>query len=363
MEKVDLLIGEDRSIGGDAVGGLGFIEGDLFGYWSELDICMEIDGYSTVGFRAPFEVSRREFRDTFRPFSFKPLQLQIKLETLFKGTLVDVAPKISGSEKVVEVTGYSKPMVLADCDMPATSLPLEFKNLDLRAICEAVCSPFDIQVEFQTDPGTPFPKVKVDTDKKVHDFLSELAKQRGVVFSNTDTGKLLCWKSIDQGSPVCDFVQGQSPLSEVEANFEPREYYSEITGFGKKTRKFPSSKYTAKNPWLSNPLRPHTFKLDNAERGDVPDVVNARMGRMFANMATFRVSNIPTWRDPKGRLWKPNTTVTLTAPDVMVYRKTELLVRRVELHQDKQAESATLELCMPGAFNGKVPEVLPWDEP
>lgn len=358
MEKVDLLIGEDRAI----AGGLGFINGEVFGYWSELDICMEIDGYSTVGFLAPFESSRREFRDTFRPFSFKPLRLLVKLEPLFTGTLVDVQPKVTGSEKSVHVTGYANPMVLADCDMPASALPLEFKNLDLRAICEACTSPFGVSVDFQADPGTPFPKVKVETDKKVQDFLAELAKQRGVVLSNNVDGALVCWKSVPTGSPVCDLSQSMSPLSEVEATFEPREYFSEITGYGKKTRKFPSAKYTAKNPWLSNPLRPHTFKLDNAERGDVPDVVNARMGRMFANMATFRVSNIPTWRDPKGKIWRPNTTVTLTAPDAMIYRKTELLIRRVELHQDHQSETASLELCMPGAFSGETPTQLPWEE-
>jgi prophage tail gpP-like protein len=363
VEKVDLLIGGEQQIAPGTVGGRGFVHKGLFGYWSELDICLMLDGYSTVGFKAPFEVSRREFRDAFRPFSFLPLELQIQLRTIFKGTLVDVSPEVSADEKSVTVTGYAAPSVFEDCDMPASALPLEFKDQDLRSICEALAAPFGIEVEFLAQPGTPFKKVKVETDKKVQDFLNELTKQRNAVLSNTFDGKLLCWQSVEPGSPVCNFTQGVSPLSRVEATFEPREYFSEITGFGKKTRKLPSAKFTVKNPWLPTPLRPHTFKLDNTERGDVPEATNARLGRMFANMATFKISDIPTWRDPQGNLWQPNTTVTLLAPDAMVYRRTELLVRRVDLHQDKESESASLELVMPGAFSGKIPTVLPWDEP
>jgi prophage tail gpP-like protein len=361
VEKVDMTIGPDRAVGGP---GGGFIEGDYFGFWSELDVCMEIDGYSTAGFSAPFESSRKEFRETFRPFSFKPMQILIGLQPLFKGTLVDVQPHITSEAKELHVTGYAKPMVFADCDLPAAfASQSEFKGLDLRAIFETVAKPFGIDVEFQTDPGTPFPKVKIETNKKVQDFFTELAKQRNIVLSNTDDGKLLCWRANPTGSPVCDFTQGVSPLVEVEATFEPREYFSEITGFGKKTRKLPSARYTGKNPWLSDTLRPHTFKLDNTERADVPDAVNAKLGRMFANMAVYRVSNIPTWRDPKGKLWRPNTTVTLLAPDAMCYRRTELLVKRVELHQDKDSETAALDLVLPGAFSGAIPEFLPWDEP
>lgn len=361
MEKVDLLIGEDRAVGGTAGG---FVSGSYFGYWSELDICSEIDGYSTVGFKAPFEVARREFRDTFRPFSFKPLQLLVNLENIFKGTLVDVAPEISKDERSINVTGYSTPMVFADCDLPASMVSqAEFKNLDLRAICTSVAEAFGIGVEFRMDPGTPFPRVRIETDKKVQEFLCNLTKQRNAVLSNTADGKLLVWQSVEPGNPVHNFTQGESPLVHVEPAFDPREYYSEITGFGRRTKKFPSARYTGQNPWLRSPLRPHTFKLDSTERGDVPDAVNAKLGRMFANMATYRITDIPTWRDPKGKLWQPNTTITLLAPDAMCYRRTELLIRRVELHQDKDKETASLDVVLPGAFSGKVPEFLPWDEP
>ena len=66
----------------------------------------------------------------------------------------------------------------------------------------------------------------MDTTKKAFDFLTDLAKQRNLVISNTSTGKLLFQQSIDQGNPVARFVQGASPLFTVSAQFKPQEYYS-----------------------------------------------------------------------------------------------------------------------------------------
>jgi prophage tail gpP-like protein len=82
---------------------------------------------------------------------------------------------------------------------------------------------------------------------------------------------------------------------------------------------------------------------------------------MFANAAAYTV-DVATWRDPKGSLWKPNTTLTLFAPDAMVYSEYELLVRTVTLKQSKESTTATLGLVLPGVFSGEIPTALPWND-
>lgn len=365
MEKVDLLIGEETPLPPGAE--RGFIIGEYFGYWSELDISLRIDGFSSVGFRAPYESSRKEFREAFRPFTFKPCEVQIKLETIFKGTLLDVEPDFSADEKSVKVTAFSKPEVFSQCDMPVSVLKdgkgLEFKKLGLRAIVAQLLAPFEVLVDFQADEGTPFDKVKIDTDQKVFDFIVDLAKQRNIIVSNTADGKMLFWQSTKPGQPVVEFVQGRSPLSKITPTFNPRECYSEITGFSAKKRGKSPSRDTQKNPWLTKPLRPQTLKLEDTERGDAPEATRARMGRMFGAMVSWKIENIPTWRDPNGKLWQPNTYVSVYAPDAMIYTKTDLLIRGVDLHQDANNESASLEVVLPGVFSGEVPTSLPWNEP
>ena len=364
-EKVDVLI-DDK----------------FFGFWTDIELTLSLDTFAMCRFTAPFEVNklnvepqRHEFRKTFTPFSFKPLTVLLHLEPLFTGTMVGVNPKVDANSRTVEVTGYSLPGVLCDCTAPvafgkrarsrnpAGAIPLEFKQLDLRQIATSLCLPFEIDVVFLDPPGTPFPQAAIKVEEKIHSFLAELAKQRNLVMTNSDKGELVFWRSISAGKPVAKFVAGQSPLTSISAEFSPQEYYSEITGFAPAKRRKGGSRYTYQNPFLPPPaFRPMSCRFDDTEKGDAPEATRAKVGRMFANMASFKIEGIPTWRDPKGNIWKPNTTVTVLAPDVMIYRETELLIRTVVLKQFANEVSATLELCLPGAFSGEIPEVLPWAE-
>ncbi len=364
-EKVDVLI-DDK----------------FFGFWNNIEITQSIDTFSSCKFSAPFEQnklnvepSRHEFRKTFQPFSFKPLVVLLHLEPLFTGTMVGVDPKIDAVSRIVEVTGYATPGVLCDCTAPVAfgkrkrsrkqegAIPLEFNKLDLRQISTSLCLPFEIDAVFRSDPGAPFDRVAIKVDEKIHTFLAELAKQRNLVITDTERGELLFWQSVSAGKPVARFVAGESPLTSVSASFSPQEYYSEITGFAPAIHKKAGSRYTYQNPFLPPPaFRPMSCSFDDTEKGDAPEATRAKVGRMFANMASFKIEGIPTWRDPKGNIWRPNTTITLLAPDCMVYRETELLIRSVTLRQFSGEVSASLELCLPGAFSGEIPEVLPWQD-
>lgn len=342
------------------------IDGRRFRAWSGLELTHSVDTFSTFSFLAPSEPDRKEFRDTFRPFSFKPLQILLGGAPLFTGTLVGVAPVATAEGRSVEVSGYAFPGVLADCNPPGDAVPFEFKKMGLRAIAEALAKPFGIKVEFRADEGAKFDKVKLEEDDKIFAFLTELAQQRNRVWSNTAEGRLLCWASVETGNPVAVFDEGRAPFKIMISDFDPQNYFSEITGFSSAKRGRKGSKYTERNHWLEAPLRPMSFKLDQTEKADTPEAVRAKLGRMFANMASFTLDQLPTWRDPKGRLFEANTTIKVKAPSVMVYRLTELLIRRVTFRHENDedhTQSAALEVVLPGAFSGKVPDSLPWDEP
>lgn len=346
------------------------IDKNYFGNWTEVEIELGIDSFSTASFTAPFERGRAEFRELFRPFKYREFEVDTHLVTLFKGYGVNTSPKTSSSESSVTFGGYAKPGSFCDCTIPvfdknSDKAPpkREFKKVGLRAIAESLCAPFGIELDFAGPEGKPFDKVCIAPDKKIFDFLKELAQQRNLVINNTTGGKLRFWQSVKPGNPVARFEDGRSPCGAVEAEFSPQEYFSQITGFASRKRGKAPVKWTETNPWLTQPLRSHTFKLEDTERADAREATQAKMGRMFANIVTYTIPNIPTWRDPSGELWQPNTTVELLAPDAMVYGWTEMLIRKVKLKQTKDATTADLVVCLPGAFNGKTPNRLPWDEP
>lgn len=347
------------------------IDSREWAFWDELEVHLPLDDFATAGFSAPFEPERQVFRDTFRPFSFKPVALTVGGEALFTGTMVEVTPRLEAGRRATDVSAYSKPGVLADCNVPVSLVPFEANGLTLRQIAQRMVAPFGISVELAIPEGSKFKRVNTkkkkidhrgDLNEKVKDFLAELARQHGAVLSSTPTGNLLVTQSVATGNPVARLEEGVPPLVSVVPTFSPQSYYSEITGFVNAKRGRVGAKYTQRNERLSGGvLRSMSFQLDDIEKGDAPNAVKAKMGRMFANMVTY-VLNVPTWRDPKGRLWAPNTTITVLAPSAMIYRETELLIRDVYLKQSAGEKTASLGVVLPGAFSGEQPERMPWED-
>jgi prophage tail gpP-like protein len=345
-----------------------FGAGKGFRYWTRVEIRRAIDSYSSIGFVAPFERDRKEFRDAFRPFTYPDLIVKIGDDPIFTGVVVDVDPTVEPTQSSVSATGYAKPAVFEDCNAPASLYPIEFRNLKIGSIARALAEPFEIGVTILDDEGAAFDRVALEPDQKIQEFLADLARQRGLVLSDAEDGDLLLWKSVESGNPIA-IIGGQGgfppsegpiqPITRVIPRFRPREFYSEVTGLAKAKRAKTGSSYTITTIELEA-VRPFTFKVDDTEKGELPAAVAAKHARMFGNMVSYEVGPIPTWRDPKGGLFTPNTTIKLAAPDAMIYTETEFLIRAVTLTREADEKTATLELVLPGAFDGIPPEVLPW---
>lgn len=345
------------------------IDGRLFRAWESVGIARLLDGYSTITLTAPFEADRAEMRETFRPFSYKPFRATIGGEEAFTGTLIDVSFGTDASRRMATVGAYSKAAVFTDTTMPGELLPWEFNKVPLNIIAGAVGVPFDVGVEVLADVGAPFKRAALEPGDKIQQFLSTLAQQRGLVLSDNPAGDLRIWKSVATGNPVARLTDLIQPITSIQPSFNPQDYFSEITGFapvvpGRRAKgagqQRDGGRITVKNPWLSSPRRALTFKIDDTEIGDARAAVEAKLGRMFGNAASWTIGPIPTWRDPHGELWTPNTTILLRAPDAAIYTETEFLIRGVTLSQSADSETAELTVVLPGAFDGSVPDSLPW---
>lgn len=337
------------------------IDNKRFDYWSEVEIQLALDSFSTITFTAPFESERKEFRDTFRPFSYKPLTVHVNDELLFTGTLVGVEPKLEADARTVVCSGYALPAVLEDSAAPTSVYPLEFRGLTLRQILETIAQAFILDIDAPIDLGPVFDKVAIDPSQTLIDFLSDLARKRGFVINDNPQGAIRFLTSIGSGSSRANFKKNEPPLTSVAVTFSPQDYYSEITGIAKTKAGQTGSRYTVFNSKLTRELRAHTFQADDINVGDLPAAVFAKVGRMFGSVVSY-VVEVPTWRDEFGDLWEPNSFVTLEAPDVMVYSKTQLLTRNIILRQDASGFSASLGLVLPGIFSGEIPPFLPWED-
>lgn len=336
------------------------IDGNRWTAWEQVELTLTLDSFDLVAFTSPFEPERQLFRDTFKPFTYKDLVVDVDDKRALTGQLVGVEPGTDPDSRTVQSDGYSLPGVLADVNAPQSAFPLEFNGLTLQQIAEQLATPFNIAVQFDADPGTAFRRVKIARTQKVYDFLADLARQRNLIISNTTEGRLRFLQGIASGATVASLREGEQPVEKVKATFSPQAYFSEITGFAKTKSDRRGSKYTVANPQLGGVVRPLSYTAEDVRAPDLPTAVQARMARMFGNMVAW-VVDVPTWRDPTGNLWSPNTLVSLEAPGAMVYNKTTMLIRDAVLTQTKKSTTASLGLTLPGAFNGQLPEVLPWD--
>ncbi len=351
------------------------IEGHKFSDWQSLSLTFGLDVVATIALSAPFEPDRPGFRELFKPLDFTPIEVQVAGTREFAGTMVDVGPSFDATSTQVEVSGYASPGVLGDCDPPASALPFEWKNVGLKTIAEAVCASFGLEVDFRLAEDPPFGKVAfdpleqakkargknvIDEAGKPWEFLSKLAQQRNAVLSSTADGKLLIWQAATS-APVVQLEGGLPPLIAVTPSFKPQEYHSEITGFSPAKRGHAGGKWTETNDRLpARVIRPHHFRIDDGEDADGPLATRSKLGRMFGAAVSFNIEGLPTWRDPSGKLWRPNTMIRLRAPRAMIYEQTELLIRSVALHQTDKSETADLQVCFSEAFSGAIPKRFPW---
>ena len=339
------------------------IDGKRFRFWQNISITRSIDAMDTLAFTAPFQDDKAEFRTTFKPFSFKSGVVTVSGEPLFTGTLVGIDPTIAEKQKILAVSGYSLPGVLNDCTAPASvydKIGLETDKQTLKEIATTMATPFGLGVLFTADAGPVFKRVEIQPTAKILGFLTKLAQQQNLIISSSENGELLFQQSIKTGKPVAVLQQGTAPVLSVIPLFDPQNYYSHITGIDPALVGTDGGQFTVKNSRLSNVIRPFTFKATDTEGGGIKKATEAKAARMFANTVSYSLT-VPTWRDPSGKLWQPNTTLKLQAPGAMIYSSYEFLIRSIEFNRNSNSETATLNLVLPGAFSGELPKALPWD--
>jgi prophage tail gpP-like protein len=336
-------------------------DGRRFGEWSDIELRFGLDSYRGASLSGPWDPQRKEMRAAFKPLAFPRVTVKVGDELVLTGAVKDVAPTVNADQASVAVTAYSLAHELTEICATTAILPLEFNGLDLKQIAQRIAgSSAGLAVNFDAAPGARFARCRCEPDAEIHGFLNDLALQRGFVLSDTASGDLLFRSEGPTGNPVAR-LEGQ-PLGSVSVTFQPSRWFSHVTGRATQRAGKSGASYTEFNPLFRSIYpRTTTASVGDTESADVPKATKAMVGRMVASVATYTVEDLPSWRDPKGKLWRPNTTLSLTAPGAMIYEETELLIRDVTLKQTGDRETATLALVLPGSFGGALPKRLPWD--
>lgn len=338
------------------------IDGNLFKFFTSYDLNFEIDTFDTFSFSAPFDDSLKIYRDSFRPFSYKPVSIYYGKDLIFTGVLLAPQTSATADKKELKISGYSKPGILNDCMMPISSFPIDLNKQNLYQISSLLCPSYGIKFEFKSSAGNPFDQVSLEADKNIFSFLSDLAKQRGLLMSNDAHGKLIFWQS-QAGNPVASFKEGETPFISCAPSFNYQSFYSHITGVTSTTDTKNSAKYTYENKYLTKLgiLRNYNCTIEDVKDSEIKQAVISKAGRMFAESASYELT-VHGHKDRSGNLYKKNSLITLLSPGAMVYIESKFLIKSLTLSRDEKGDTAKMSLVLPGAYTGEIPSKFPWEE-
>lgn len=340
-----------------------YVAGKKFTGFTGYTISCCVDAFDAFSFSSLWDSTRKEIRDVFRPFTYQQCAVYYDNEIIFKGLLLPATPQVSPDSKTITVQGYPLAAVLQDSTLPDSLYPPQYDGMDLKQICESIAGAFGIQVQVKTDIGETFEQVEVKPEDKILSFLTKLAEQRGVFFTNDSSGALLIWKPENEAVSA-SFKEGELPFISCTPNFDGQNMYSHITGFTKVDAENDSQKHTFENDYLikHGVLRCYTETIEDAEEGTLENSVKAIAGRMFANSVKYTLK-IAGHRDKNGKLYRKNMMVSVLAPDAEIYKECKLQVDEAILtYSDSEGEVTTLSLVLPGARTGTLPEAYPWEE-
>lgn len=338
------------------------IEGKKFNYFTEYNLNKSLDSFDSISFSVPFDTTNNLIKLVFDPFAYKDIGIYYNGILQFGGTMIGVSSESNPNSKIINVACYPKCGVLNDCSTPVSLYPIEFEDQDIEQIANKLLTPFGLQAVFDADKGNQFKKVAPEPDQGIYDFLSGLAKQRGLVITNTPQGNLLFWKATSDPS-IANIKEGERPFVSCSPTFNQQNYFSHITGILPVKNKKDSERYTWENNFLKMKgiLRPTTFILDDSESGDLKSAVEIKAGRMFGNACTYSLT-LQGHHDQSGNLWNKNTIINVQAKGAMIYNETDFLIKDLTLSRTNSGgDTTTMNLVLPGSYSGKIPQEVPWE--
>jgi prophage tail gpP-like protein len=337
------------------------IDGYKFLGFTGYELNLSYDSFDTFSFTAPFYIASKTIADVIIPFAFKNCEVYYNGKLKLKGTLLTPDPELTGDAKEITLQGYPLCGILNDCTVPLAQYPAEYAGLDIKQIAGPICDAYGIKVLFDGETGGAFEKVSIEPTEKVLDFLVKLSKQRSLLFTNDENGKLLFFSPKEE-KPFVSFEEGFPPLISIKPKFNAQAFYSHIIGFSKSDADHEADQFIYENKYLTKKgiTRCQTIIADDADEGNLEATVKAYAGRMFADCVAYELE-CEGHVNTDGEVFKKGMLVCVKAPGAMIRRETKFIAKNIKLKRTIEGKTTLITLVLPGSYSGNIPEVLPWE--
>lgn len=321
---------------------------------------------SPFGFEFYFKPESQRHIESFCVSHYHPCYVEHLGERIITGNIIDHNFDDSPVEEIKSIAGYSRPGVLEDCNIPPTIYPLQSNGLSLKQIAQKLIRPFT-DLEMVVDPAVESRMNKAldssdasETDT-VKSYLTELAKQKNIIISHDEYGRLLFTETKAEKKPILDFdLRGGSlPGTRFRFSFKGQGIHSHIYVQKQASIGGGNAGFTVvRNPYvIGTYFRPKVVTQTSGDDNDTELAAKRELANELKNL-TFTI-DIDRW-DINGKVIRPNNMITLIAPELYIFpeHKAKLFIESISYTGDQEKLTATLNCVLPEVYTNETPEYL-----
>lgn len=331
-----------------------------YNYFTDIKLQLKFDSVGSVfSFSMFYDPENPDHKLLTKPSSWQLAKIYENGELLLTGFILQYSFLLDSAKRLVSVSGYSIPGVLEDSQIPLSAYPLQNDNLNLRQIAEKILLPFQIKIKIDDSVSSemelPYSTTTSTATSSVKDYLTELAKQRNIIISHTEGGRLLFTRTKTDSKPVAHFDGGYLN-TEITHSFNGQVLHSPITVVKQADADGGSmGEFTIKNPYIPESTTAFRPKVIVQSSGDDNDTEAACKNALLAELKAISVKiNLSDWY-VNDVFMKPNTVVTVQSDELWLFDKVKLFVESVDYSSNSNSRTCTLNCVLPEVYSGEIP--------
>lgn len=332
------------------------VNGQKIDNFNDVAVSLRYDSVGSVfSFQFQFDPENEVHRSICKPLEYPSCTIEHNGQLLLTGTILSHRFRKASTYQMVQVSGYSKPGVLEDCQVPKSCYPLQFDNLSLKTVAEKIVAKFGVKLIIdpivEADANKKFKNTRGGEGQTCKEYIAELAAQRNIMLSHDTSGNLVLTALKTEQQPVFEFNEDTSGISfDLDVNGQ-RQHSGVMARRGGNKKKAPQYLEIA-NPMVSV-YRPSTV---NQTINDELPTESAARNRLSDDLSAITLNiDVQGWTFDK-KLIMPNSIVTVQSKELYLFKRNKWFVESVELRGDSAGETCQLKCVLPEVYNRKTPK-------
>jgi len=329
------------------------VNGRRINFWNNFKLNLVFNSIgSTFDFAYRNDVDSNESKFLSQLGEYNDCTLEENGELLLTGTILNHSFVSDSLPDLSTFSGYSKPAVLNDCNVPISIYPLQSDGLSLAQITSKLITPFGLNFAPDNRVREEINKVievsNAEPTDTIYGYLSKLASQRNIIVNHDVDGRLIYTRARTDTPPIDNFIDGKRGVK-FSLQFNGQALHSEITVLSQADSSGGNSgEFTIKNPYAKS-FRPKTIIQTSGDDNDISKTARESLGKELSSIKL--TINKDSWFDKNGKILKPNQIITVRNKELRIFDETRFFVESISFEGDSKSQTAVLTCVLPFVYN------------